>query len=183
MIKPPEPLTIGPYPPAGAAFPLPALFHLCGNAQRKVINTLSLSVYPRYAALAAVFIADPRKTGFNMKILLFAAATVLATATAFAGDVGTLGGLGEPGYGQIDIHKFPKPDVVNPDPVVVRSVDGSVAGEPVYLRVPPEHAKNWRKHCQKYNACDQRVYFIEETWYNKVYMQEMRKAGETEKKP
>jgi len=49
--------------------------------------------------------------------------------------------------------------------------------------VPPEHAKNWRKHCQKYNACDQRVYFIEETWYNKVYMQEMRKAGEAGEKP
>jgi hypothetical protein len=118
-----------------------------------------------------------------MKILLFAAAIVLATAPAFAGDVGTLGGLGEPGYGQIDIHKFPKPVVVFPDPVVVRQVDGGVAGEPVYLRVPPEHAKNWRKHCQKYNACDQRVYFIEETWYNKVYLQEMRKAGEAGKKP
>jgi hypothetical protein len=118
----------------------------------------------------------------NMKQSLFAIASVLAVTPAFAADVGTLGGLGEPGYGQIDIHKFPKPAVVNADPVVVRQPDGNVAGDPVYLRVPPEHAKDWRNHCQKYNACDQRVYFIEETWYNKVYMQEMRKAGETEKK-
>jgi hypothetical protein len=110
-----------------------------------------------------------------MKNLLCAAAALLATACAFAADVGTLGGLGEPGYGQIDIRKFPKPAVVNPDPLVIQPADGGATGEPVYLRVPPEHANDWRKHCQKYNACDKRVYFIEETWYNKVYMQEMRK--------
>jgi len=113
-----------------------------------------------------------------MKKLMFAVAASVATAAVFAGDVGTLGGLGEPGYGQIDIHKFPKPGVVFPEPVVIRQTDAGTAGEPIYLRVPPEHAKNWRKHCQKYNACEQRVYFIEETWYNKVYMQELRKAGE-----
>src|SRR5258706_16098313 len=79
-----------------------------------------------------------------MKQLMFAVAASMATAAAFAGDVGTLGGLGEPGYGQIDIHKFPKPQVVFPEPVVIRQVDTGVAGEPVYLRVPPEHAKDWR---------------------------------------
>jgi len=25
---------------------------------------------------------------------------------------------------------------------------------PVYLHVPPGHAKNWRKHCREYNACN-----------------------------
>jgi hypothetical protein len=132
--------------------------------------------------LAAVCPGSTLKEGLNMKSLPFAITVAVAFTPAFAADVGTLGGLGEPGYGQIDIHKFPKPAVINPDPVVVRQPDGSLAGEPVYLRVPPEHARDWRNHCQKYNACDQRVYFIEETWYNKVYVQEMRKAGEMEKK-
>ena len=114
-----------------------------------------------------------------MKNFLLAAAAVLAAAPAFAADVGTLGGLGEPGYGQIDIHRTPKPQLMFPEPVVIRPMEVGDAGEPVYLRVPPDHAKNWRKHCQKYNACDQRVFFVEETWYNKVYLQEqIRQGGE-----
>ena len=32
--------------------------------------------------------------------------------------------------------------------------------QPIYLHVPPGHAKNWRKHCHKYNACGQPVYFV-----------------------
>src|SRR2546425_10235251 len=26
--------------------------------------------------------------------------------------------------------------------------------QPIYLHVPPGHAKHWRKHCHEYNACD-----------------------------
>jgi hypothetical protein len=37
------------------------------------------------------------------------------------------------------------------------------------LRVPPGHAKHWSKHCHKYGACGQPVYFVEESWYNDVY--------------
>ncbi|MEP6657815.1 MAG: hypothetical protein ABJC33_11310, partial [Betaproteobacteria bacterium] len=28
---------------------------------------------------------------------------------------------------------------------------------------------DWRKHCRKYNACGQPVYFVQENWYNDVY--------------
>ena len=116
------------------------------------------------------------KKGLNMKHFLFAAAAVMATAPAFSADVGALGGLGEPGFfGQIDIRRLPKPQLVFPEPIVIRQEEGGVAGEPVYLRVPPDHAKNWRKHCHIYKACDQRVYFVEDNWYNKVYVPEYRK--------
>ena len=40
---------------------------------------------------------------------------------------------------------------------------------PIYLNVPPGHAKNWRKHCREYNACGERVYFVQNTWYDREY--------------
>ena len=44
-----------------------------------------------------------------------------------------------------------------------------VEREPVYMRVPPGHAKNWRKYCHRYNACGERVYFVQDNWYNHEY--------------
>ena len=41
--------------------------------------------------------------------------------------------------------------------------------EPVYMRVPPGHQKNWAKHCAKYNACGVPVYFVREDWYQERY--------------
>jgi hypothetical protein len=33
-----------------------------------------------------------------------------------------------------------------------------------------EKGKNWRKHCHKYGACKQPVYFVRDGWYNNVYV-------------
>jgi hypothetical protein len=41
---------------------------------------------------------------------------------------------------------------------------------PIYLRVPPGHARNWRKHCHQYNACGERVYFVQNNWYQREYV-------------
>jgi len=38
------------------------------------------------------------------------------------------------------------------------------------LRVHQDHAKHWRKHCHKYNACDERVYFVQDDWYERDYV-------------
>jgi hypothetical protein len=48
-------------------------------------------------------------------------------------------------------------------------------GPPIYLHVPPGHAKDWGKHCGKYDACGRRVYFVEERWYDNVYVPAYRK--------
>jgi hypothetical protein len=40
---------------------------------------------------------------------------------------------------------------------------------PIYLRVPPGHAKHWSKHCREYNACGERVFFVQDNWYNREY--------------
>ena len=103
-----------------------------------------------------------------MKRLLFAAALALAATSASAADVGVSITIGEPGfYGRIDIGDYPRPRLIYREPRVIYR---EVVREPIYLHVPPGHAKNWRKHCRKYDACGERVYFVQDSWYNQVYV-------------
>ena len=104
-----------------------------------------------------------------MKRFLFAAAVAAVTFPVLAADVGVSVTIGQPGfYGRIDIGSFPQPVVIYPEPIVIYPVVGPVP-RPIYLRVPPGHARDWRKHCAKYQACGQPVYFVQETWYHDVY--------------
>ena len=106
-----------------------------------------------------------------MKRFLFAAAiaTTSLITPAFAADVGVSLSIGQPGfYGQIDIGDFPQPQVIYRQPRVIERVSPDRA--PIYLRVPPGHAKNWKKHCREYNACGERVYFVQDKWYNREYV-------------
>jgi len=105
----------------------------------------------------------------NVKYWSIAAAAILSAAQASAADVGVSISIGQPGfYGQIDIGNFPRPEVVYAQPVVVAPVVG-VTRPPVYLFVPPGHAKHWAKHCHEYRACGERVFFVNENWYNNTY--------------
>ncbi|MCX7169442.1 MAG: hypothetical protein NTY41_03885 [Proteobacteria bacterium] len=102
-----------------------------------------------------------------------AAATASLAAPALAGDVGVSLSYGEPGfYGRLDIGDYPQPQVIYRRPVVIERVE--VDRPPVYLHVPPGHAKNWRKHCGKYGACGERVYFVQDNWYNREYVPRYR---------
>jgi hypothetical protein len=97
--------------------------------------------------------------------LLFAA----ASTTALAADVGVSVSVGQPGfYGRIDIGNAPPPVLIYPQPVIIQRVHA--APSPIYLHVPPGHAKKWSKHCQKYDACGRPVYFVKDDWYNNVYV-------------
>lgn len=105
-----------------------------------------------------------------MKRLMIAAAAVAVTLStaAFAAEVGVSVSIGQPGfYGRLDIGGYPQPQVIYSQPRVIQR--GYEAREPIYMRVPPGHAKNWRKHCRKYNACNERVYFVQDNWYNHEY--------------
>jgi hypothetical protein len=107
----------------------------------------------------------------NMKRIAIAALFFAASSAAFATDVGVSVSIGQPGfYGRIDIGNAPQPVLVYPQPVVIQRVAQPVAVQPVYLHVPPGHAKDWGKHCHKYNACAQPVYFVKDDWYNTVYV-------------
>ena len=91
----------------------------------------------------------------------------VAMAPALATDVGVSVSISQPGvYGRVDIGRFPQPQVVVAQPVIiVRPVQVVQQPQPVYMWVPPGHRKNWRKHCGRYNACGVPVYFVQDGWY------------------
>lgn len=105
---------------------------------------------------------------------LFAAVILLASTPLFAADVGVSVSIGQPGfYGQIDIgNQYSRPALIYSQPVVIQPVQ--VIRQPMYLHVPRGHAKNWRKHCRQYGACGTPVYFVQDNWYNNVYVPEYR---------
>jgi hypothetical protein len=112
----------------------------------------------------------------NMKRTFLTAAAiataVLGIATspaAQAADVGVSISISQPGvYGRVDIGRFPQPQVILPQPVIIAPPRGVVVRpEPVYLWVPLNHRRNWAEHCREYNACGVPVYFVRHDWYDK----------------
>lgn len=106
-----------------------------------------------------------------MKRILLTLSIVAAalSAPAQATDIGVSINIGQPGfYGQLDIGGFPRPALLYPQPVMIERVP--VGRPPLYLRVPPGHARHWRQHCHEYRACGERVYFVRDDWYNREYV-------------
>lgn len=91
--------------------------------------------------------------------LLFACGIGVAYASDVHVDLSVSGEVAPGVYGRVNIGNAPPP-VVYERPVVIVKQPRPVAVAPVYLHVPPGHAKNWGKHCRKYNACAQPVYFV-----------------------
>ncbi|RJF97165.1 hypothetical protein [Noviherbaspirillum saxi] len=99
-------------------------------------------------------------------ITIASAVLALGFSPAHANDVNvgvSVGGQISPGvYGRINIGNTPPP-LVYQQPVVIARQARPVA--PVYMHVPPGHAKNWGKHCHRYSACGQPVYFVKSSEY------------------
>lgn len=108
-------------------------------------------------------------------IVSLGASLAVFTAPAAQAQVvinGSVGGQIAPGvYGRIDIGGAPPPPVIYPQPVIiappppppgviVAGRPGAAPIAPIYMNVPPGHAKKWHKHCHKYNACGVPVYFV-----------------------
>ena len=107
-----------------------------------------------------------------MKHLLIAAALATLAGSALAADVGVSVSIGQPGfYGRIDLGNMPQPQVIYAAPVMIQQPSIGYARQPIYLRVRPGHEKHWDKNCQKYNACGQPVYFVQDSWYRNEYSQ------------
>jgi len=117
----------------------------------------------------------------NLLVLLLAA---LAAAPVFGADVNVSVTVGDPRfYGQIDVVGYPQPQLVYPEPVIVQPAPAGGGVQPIYVRVPPGHAKDWKKQCKKYKLCGQPVYFVQDTWYTQVYVPEYHaKKGKGDKK-
>ncbi|MEQ1592538.1 MAG: hypothetical protein ABL892_09135 [Thiobacillaceae bacterium] len=106
-----------------------------------------------------------------MKLLLLAAVLAATTITVpvFAADVGMSVSIGQPGFfGRIDIGDYPQPQLIYRQPRVVERVP--MNRQPVYLHVRPGQERNWRRHCREYNACGERVYFVQDNWYSHEYV-------------
>ena len=100
----------------------------------------------------------------KVKIRLIAAGVLALSTLAVLpaqAQVTTLQGALAPGvYGRIDIGNAPPPPLIYAQPVIIQRAPVYVEQQPLYLRVPPGHEKKWSKHCSKYNACGQPVYFV-----------------------
>jgi hypothetical protein len=104
---------------------------------------------------------------------LFFGALCLTFAAPAGAEVGVSIRIGEPGfYGAIDIGDFPSPRLIYGQARII--APGPHHGRPLYLHVPPGHAKHWDKHCHQYNACAHPVYFVEERWYYDTYVPRYR---------
>lgn len=104
-----------------------------------------------------------------MKHLVFAAALAATISLpAQATDVGVSVSIGQPGfYGRLDIGNFPQPQLIYSQPRVIGVIP--MERPPIYLRVPPGHSRHWDKHCREYDACGERVYFVQDDWYTREY--------------
>jgi hypothetical protein len=111
------------------------------------------------------------KSSVCSAILISIALGSVATPSS-AGDVQvgvTIAGEITPGvYGRVDLSNRPPPPLLYATPVVIER-SSRVGLEPIYLHVPPGHAKNWSKHCREYQACNRPVYFVKSAEYEPGY--------------
>jgi hypothetical protein len=106
----------------------------------------------------------------NVKPLLLASLLTVSALSVFLAPAAqaatpfvnaTVEGALSPGvYGRIDIGNAPPPPLIYAQPVIIQRAPVYVQQQPLYLHVPPGHSKNWSKHCGRYNACGQPVYFV-----------------------
>lgn len=109
-----------------------------------------------------------------VRAALSAMALAAVSSAAMAGvDVGVGVTIREPGvYGRIEIgNGAPPPPVIYRQPVVIAQPVVVAPQPPLYLYVPPGHAKKWGKHCYKYDACGRQVYFVREEWVRARYVE------------
>lgn len=118
-------------------------------------------------------------------LLLISGLVALQTTPAFAGDLGInviLSGEVRPGvYGQVRLGDAPRPVMVYERPRVIVVNNRYRREEPIYLHVPPGHAKHWDKHCREYHACERRVYFVRSEEYEPAYRRHERERHEHER--
>lgn len=112
------------------------------------------------------------------------AVLVLASLSAHAGpaiiNLSVSGEISPGVYGQVQLGNAPPPPVLYHQPMIIVRQPAMVMGAPLYLHVPPGHAKKWAKHCHKYNACNRPVYFVKSEEYEPGYQKHKDKGSRGE---
>jgi hypothetical protein len=98
-----------------------------------------------------------RRTFVSLAIFLLAQGIGSAHASDLNVGVSVSGEVAPGVYGRVDIGNS-RPVLVYQQPVVIARPVRPV--QPVYMHVPPGHAKKWSKHCRQYGACGVPVYFV-----------------------
>jgi hypothetical protein len=108
---------------------------------------------------------------YSRTLSALAAILISSAGASHAGDLDIhviLAGQIAPGvYGQVRLGNEPPPPVVYAQPMLIEPQ--ASPPPPVYLHVPPGHAKNWRKYCHVYHACNRPVYFVRSAEYAPDY--------------
>ena len=106
-----------------------------------------------------------------MRLITLGAMLLAGAGSSYAGGLDIhvlLSGQVAPGlYGQVNIGNERPPPVVYAQPMLIEPQ--AAPPPPIYLHVPPGHAKNWRVHCHEYNACNRPVYFVRSQEYDPEY--------------
>jgi hypothetical protein len=107
----------------------------------------------------------------NVAIATVAIVTTASLASAAEKDaIAVITGPVTPGvYGRVEVANKPLPTLVYEQAMFVERPDTAGRVEPLYLHVPPEHAKNWKKYCSHYQACDRPVFFVKSAEYDPGY--------------
>ena len=88
--------------------------------------------------------------------------------------------IGDPGYaGRLELDGAPKPVLITPSPIIIEKE--RVVQEPTYVYVPAAQRNDWARYCGRYEACGRPVYFVEERWYNDVYVPHYKSKHELKK--
>ncbi len=106
------------------------------------------------------------------------ALAVLATASSAVNVNVIVEGQIQPGvYGRVEVGSpTAPPPLWQPKPVIIAPQPRAVEVVPVYLHVPPGHARDWRRHCHRYDSCGRPVYFVRSAEYEPGYSKK-RKHG------
>lgn len=108
------------------------------------------------------------KTKALIALALGAAAATAAVAQTHIGV-----SINQPGvYGRVDIGDVPRPALVLPQPVIIAPSRVAVERRPIYLYVPSDQQRDWRRYCGRYAACGQPVYFVRDEWVRERYEHE-----------
>jgi hypothetical protein len=102
-----------------------------------------------------------------VKVMIVLASQCAAWSYAGENLMGTkLTSIVQPGfYGRVDVSNAPLPPLVYSEPVLITPSGKPADSTPIYLHVPPAHAKNWQQHCAIYQACNQPVNFVKSGEY------------------
>jgi len=113
-----------------------------------------------------------------MKLAALALSLCALTPAIGQTNVGVSIGISQPGvYGRIELGNLPPPLVISPQPIVIVQSPIAVQRQPIYLYVAPGHQKNWARHCVRYQACGQPVYFVREDWVRDRAAEQRRHDG------